>query len=225
VDVRVSVPPPARAARRLRTALLVLLLADAVAAWVVIVGVYTLLQRIWLGLADRVLPIPIETHVAQLEAARRLQGALTIATAVVFLLWVGRAHRNLRLLGVERLRFSPRAAVAAFLVPVVNVVVPLRVVSELWRASRPADPGSRPWWEAPTPALVTVWWILVVTAAIADPVWRRLAGDVHSLAIGGSTALFIAAQLGSVAAAVLGIAVVWTVDAEQGRQFAALERP
>jgi hypothetical protein len=218
-----SPPAPVRAARRLRTALLVLLLADAAAAWTVIVGVYTLLLRAWVSLAERGFPTAIETHVAQLEVARRLQGLLVVATAVVFLFWIRRAHRNLRMLGVPKLGFSPRAAMAAFLVPVVNLFVPVRVVRELWLASRPEDPHGPPWWEARRPFIVPVWWGLVVLAQLADPLWRPLAGNVESLAVGGSTLLFIVAQLAAIAAALLGVAIVWTVDAQQARHFASLE--
>lgn len=217
-------PPPVRAARRLRTAVVVLLLGDAAAAWVVVLGVYTLLQRVWLGLAGRVGAAEIETHVAQVQFARRFQVLLALATVVVFLLWLRRAHRNLRMLGVERLGFSPRAALAAFLVHVLNFVVPVRVVSELWRASRPeTDRGPR-WWEVRGPLLVAVWWALVVASSLADPLWWDISGGVDMLAIGGSTFLFIVAQLGRLAASLLTVAIVWTIDAEQARHFAVLER-
>lgn len=216
-------PPPVRAARRLRTTLVVLLLADAAAAWIVVLGVYTLLQRLWFGLAERVGPGPIETHIAQLEFARRIQGLLALATAVVFLLWLHRAHRNVRMLGVERLGFSPRAALAAFLVPVVNFVVPVRVVSQLWRASRPETPRGPRWWEVRGPMFIVVWWALVVASSLADPMWWHLSGGVESLAVGGSTLLFLVAQLGRVAASLLTVAIVWTIDAEQARSFEILE--
>jgi hypothetical protein len=217
-----SLPAPLRAARRLRTALLVLLLADAGAAWVVIAGVVTLLQRFWLGSADRVLPTSIETHVGQLEAARRVQGLLIVATAAVFLGWLARVSRHLHRFGVPRLRFSTGAAVAAFVVPLVNVLAPVRVVRELWLASRP-DAHDSPWWEARGPLLIPVWWALVVASQVADPVWRPLAGSMESLAVGGSTLLFIVAQLAAIAAAILGVAIVWTIDAQLMRQLAALE--
>ena len=216
-------PAPARAGRRLRTALLVLLVADAGAAWVVLIGVFTLLQRVWLSLGGVVVSASIETHVAQLQAARRIQGLLDLATVAVFLGWIWRAHRNVRMLGVARLGFSPRAAVAAFLIPMVNLVAPVRVVRELWHASRIED-TERPWWEAGVPGVVTAWWACVLVTAVADPVWRRLAADVDSLAIGGPTVLFMVAQLTNLAAAVLGIAIVWTIDARQAEHFQALER-
>jgi hypothetical protein len=219
-----SPPAPVIAARRLRTAVLTLLLADAVVAWIVVVGVYTLLQRLWLGLSERVLGAAIETHVAQLEVARRLQGVLVVATAVVFLVWVRRAHRNLRLLGVERLGFTPRAATAAFIVPIMNLVAPVRVVRELWLASRPeAELAGARWWEARVPAVIPAWWALVVVWQAADPVWQPLTGGVEHLAVGGSTFLFVVAQLAALAAALLGAAIVWTIDAAQARHFAALE--
>jgi hypothetical protein len=218
-----SPPPPVVTARRLRTALVVLLLGDAAAAWAVVAGTYTLVQRVWLGLADRSMPGAIETHVAQLEGARRLQGLLVVATAAVFLLWIRRAQRNLRMLGVDRLGFSPRAATAAFLIPVMNLVVPVRVVRELWLASPPERADGVSWWQARRPVIVPAWWALVVISQGADPVWRPLSGSVESLAVGGSTLWFLLAQLAAIAAALLGVAIVWTVDARQARHFASVE--
>lgn len=160
--------------------------------------------------------------VTQLEIARRLQGALGVATAVVFLLWVRRAQHGLRLLGVERLGFSPRAGRRRVSRP-----------SDQPRRSRAGGESSGTPVGAGTPraarggrrapVLVAVWWALVVVAAVGDPVWRQLAGSVESLVIGGSTLLFIVVQLANLAAALLAIVIVWTIDAQQARQFEMLE--
>ena len=62
---------------------------------------------------------------------------------------------NLSALGVPGLQFDARSAVKAFLVPLANVLLPLRTMAELWRASgsdwvlgdsdqRVAPPGADP---------------------------------------------------------------------------------
>ncbi len=67
--------------------------------------------------------------------------AMGLGGVVTFFLWVGRAYRNLPALGANELEYSPRSAIAWWLVPLVSLVVPLRMMIELWRAS---DPSIRP---------------------------------------------------------------------------------
>jgi hypothetical protein len=201
--------------RRLRATLRVLLVVDAVAAWFVVVGVYTFLERVWRGLGDRLLASPIETHVAQLQALRRLQGIAWVVTAAAFLLWLHRAYRHLSAMGVPGLQFDARAAVKGFLVPLANVLLPLRAMAELWRASAPdwipEDSAQR----AAPPAPILWWWVLLLVGTLADPPWGALAGSVEDLEIGGATLRLVAGQVAYVGAAALGLFVVRTIDRRQ----------
>jgi Domain of unknown function (DUF4328) len=204
-------PLPLLSTRRLRRALLTLLAVDAVTAWVVILGVYAFLERAWRGLGPRVLATsPIETHFAQLQAARRVQGLAWVATAVIFLLWLYRVHRNMSARG--GLEFTPRSAVNAFLVPLANLVLPVRVMAELWRAREPPRlPGDGRGATAVSPVILW-WWILFVAATLADPPVSSLLGSVEDIAIGGSTLVLMAGQLAQIASAVLAIVIVRTID-------------
>jgi hypothetical protein len=65
------------------------------------------------------------------------------ASAIVFLFWLHRAYKNLRPLGAEP-RYSPAWAVAAFLIPLVNLFLPFLILQETWRASDPAGRQSLP---------------------------------------------------------------------------------
>jgi hypothetical protein len=207
--------------RRLRTALRVLLVADGVAAWLVVVGVYTFLDRAWRGLGDRLLASPIETHLAQLQALRRLQGLAWVVTAAAFLLWLHRAFRHLSAMGVPGLQFDARSAVKAFLVPLANVVLPLRAMAELWRASGsdwvPEDGAQR----AAPPAPILWWWVLLVVGTLADPPWRALLGSVEEIAIGGATLRLVAGQVAYVGAAALALFIVRAIDRRQDARRAA----
>jgi hypothetical protein len=79
--------------------------------------------------------------------------ALSLAT---WLRWQHRAHRNLRALRVQALRYSPPAAVLGWLVPLANLILPLLAVRELWQASY-LDPPAGKWRNAPASG-VSVWW-------------------------------------------------------------------
>jgi Domain of unknown function (DUF4328) len=204
--------------RRLQTVLVTLLVLDAIVAWAVVLGVYTFVDRVWRGLASRTPAAgTLGTHLFQLEAVRLVQGIMWILTAIVFLGWVSRAHGALRVLGVRGLRFTAPSVTAAFLVPVLNVVTPVWVVSELWNASDNGWAPGSPWREAPTPPIVWWWWGVFLAACVLDPVWRPLLGGVEDIVIGGGTSMLVLAQLGAIAAAVLAIVIVKTVEGRQRR--------
>jgi hypothetical protein len=210
--------PPGGAQR----ALIISLGANAVMAWVVLVGLYTFFERIWRGLGGHFAGQSLAAHWAQVEAARRLQGLAWVVTAVLFLIWIHRVYGNLAALGVGRLRFSPRLALATFFIPLVNLLWPLLVIREVWEASQPgsaAAPGST----ARTPAWLAWWWALFVATTMIDPgPWRLVEDTGERFAMGGPSLLVMLAQLGEVAAAVLAIVAVRRVDAWQQARAMAL---
>jgi hypothetical protein len=88
--------------------------------------------------------------------------ASTVAAVAAFVAWTARAHRNLPALGVREGRLAGTWAVVGSLVPGANLVVPKRVVDDLWRASSPRlapFPGSG-WQRRPVGDLVHRWWAL-----------------------------------------------------------------
>lgn len=189
---------------------------NALLAWLEIVGIYTFLERVWRGLAGRFVgPETLDAHWAEVEMLRRLHGGIWIATALVFLVWLHRAYRNLPALGIAEPRFTPGAAVSAFVVPVLNVVMPVRVVRDLWNGSDPSRARER---DGPgrTAPWVAWWWGVFVASALLDPVVLRLAGNLHARLTIGTTVLLVLAQLLEMAAAILAMGVVWFVG--QGQQ-------
>src|SRR5437773_2571325 len=133
--------------------------------------------------------------------------ALGLGGVVTFLLWVGRAYRNLPALGAHELDYSPRSAIAWWLVPIVSLVVPLRMMIELWRAS---DPSIRPngrsdRQRAPFPKLLLTWWIVLwaaflldrLTISSEDPLWFSVVSVLQVLAAG------------------LAITVIWKIQLRQ----------
>ena len=93
------------------------------------------------------------------------QIALLLVAGVLLIAFTRRAYRNLSALDVVGLRLSRRWAVIGWLIPVVNLFVPKRLLDDTWRAS---DPAARPWtdgWQrASVPVPNQLWLVLGVVA-------------------------------------------------------------
>jgi hypothetical protein len=142
--------------------------------------------------------------------------ALVVA-AVLVLRWQVTAHRNLPALGDAEPRFGVGSGVASWFVPGVNLVRPLQVVGDLWRA------GER---GAAVPALLRAWWAAWVVALLAVVAAWTLLGEAEDVADrqridalrAGATAL-------SALAAGLAIAVVARTTSRQERRAVAVGAP
>jgi len=107
-----------------------------------------------------------------------LQAGLDFVTGVVFLKWVYRAYRNIQGFGAEGLRFSPGWAVGYYFVPILNLVRPVQVMSEIWRVSQ--DPQN--WLQRRGSWLIGTWWALFLLCSIATHASLELASDQWLLA-------------------------------------------
>jgi hypothetical protein len=198
----------------LSRSLVIALGANAVMAWIVLMGLATFVERLWRGMGGRLAGQSLEAHWGQLEAARRLQGLVWVVTAILFLIWVRRAYGNAVAGGSVRIRLSPRWVTGTFLIPGVNVVWPFLVMREIWAASGVEEgAGLEP---RPTPAWLAWWWGLFVSANLLDPGGWQLVEDTSTrFGLGWPTLLVVVAQLLSIAAAILGIVVVRRIEARQ----------
>lgn len=76
-------------------------------------------------------------------------GAAYLTAAVLMIIWTWRARKNLDAFPGALPQLDPGWAIAGWLVPLANFVVPVRVVAGIARDSL---------WRARTPVLVGVWW-------------------------------------------------------------------
>lgn len=89
------------------------------------------------------------------------QTALYIIAAVLFLIWIHRAHKNLTSLHATDLRFTPGWAVGWFFVPIMSLFRPYQVASEISKASDPnigAPIDGTSWKNIATSPIVGWWW-------------------------------------------------------------------
>lgn len=155
---------------------------------------------------------------------------VTALTFVFFLLWIYRVYRNLPALGAAGLKFTPRWAVGGFFVPFLNLVRPFQVMSEIWQVSSAVADlrNDTDWKDVPLPVLLRIWWgswllgnFLSQTSTLA-----ARGNDLDQLIV--SDWLSIAALVLNIAAAVLLIRIVRSVDlkqAEKRRRIAYLLSP
>ncbi|MDZ7734232.1 MAG: DUF4328 domain-containing protein [Acidimicrobiia bacterium] len=94
--------------------------------------------------------------------------AVAVPTAVTFLMWLRQAHLNLAALGAPDQRFSATWVVAAWFVPVVNLVVPKLAVDEIWRDSEPEAPSELTVLDdrGRVPPTVHIWWGCLAGAVV-----------------------------------------------------------
>jgi hypothetical protein len=100
-------------------------------------------------------------------------GLVELAVIITFLWWVYRANGNLRALSGMTLDFTPGWAVGWFFVPFANLVVPYRVVRELWVCSfqGKAETGA---------TTVGWWWGAFISGQLLSVLAWRSAGFVGS---------------------------------------------
>lgn len=155
-----------------------------------------------------------------------VQGLLYIAAAVAFLAWFFRAYTNLEILGVQGLRYGRRWAVGAWFVPFLNLFRPKQIANDIWRGSDPAAPEKVYAGAGPVPGLFAFWWAaFLVTGFLYNAASRadlRADGADELLAANG---LWLAADVTSIVATPLAIAVVRRTTSRQEARAAALEVP
>jgi len=148
-----------------------------------------------------------------------LQVAAFLATAIAFLIWIHRAHRNVPALGATDLKYSSRWAVGGFFVPFVNLVHPFQVVKEIWRVSDPASLNGTN--DTKTPPIVGWWWGLFLVSGFfssaVDPMVRHGAEKLSDVISASWLMLF--SDVLAVPPAILAILVVRTIDQMQEESY------
>ncbi len=143
-------------------------------------------------------------------------GSLVLG-AVFFGIWIHRAARNLRGLGRTGMTFSPAGCIGWYFVPFLNLVRPVKAMSELWRASASeADADGYGWMGAGrATGLVAVWWATWIIGNVIS----NVSGRVDDPGTSGAIGIF-----GSVAMAVAAIACILLMRGVASRQARAAER-
>ena len=105
-----------------------------------------------------------------------VQVVLSIASGIVFLMWIHRAHKNLPSLRATDLRFTPGWAVGWFFVPIMSLFRPYQVASEIWKASDPKVniTDGTAWKSAATSPIVGWWWAFFLISNVLGQIVLRM---------------------------------------------------
>lgn len=157
-----------------------------------------------------------------------LQLGLYLPAAALFLAWIYRAHKNLRLLNVSGLKYSPGWAVWGFFIPFLNWWRPFEVTKEIWKASDPTyrDAEGKTWHQAPVGSLLPLWWALWLASGVAGWVAFRsafLGNDLETLRTG--SIIMVVANACSVAAALPAMFVIRNIVVRQEEKLRSLGLP
>ncbi len=143
-----------------------------------------------------------------------------LVTAILVLIWIHRSYRNLPALGATDLKFTPGWAVGWFFVPFMNLFRPFQVMTELWKASDPAvsasDATARK--SASTPPLLGAWWAAWLIGNILVQVATRVIRRDEIGAAITATWLVMLSDILNIAAAVLLINIIRSVDTSQQKK-------
>lgn len=96
---------------------------------------------------------------------------LFVVTAVLWLMWMHAAYKNLDRRTDGRVRDSPAWAVGSWFIPLANLVVPYRITKELWRVSQDPDLEAL---APPKTTTVSLWWTLWILGNIASSAYARM---------------------------------------------------
>ncbi|HEU4508676.1 MAG TPA: DUF4328 domain-containing protein [Pyrinomonadaceae bacterium] len=139
--------------------------------------------------------------------------AIYSATVVFFLMWLYRAHDNLRAFNPwVRTDHSRGWAIGSFFVPFVNLVIPYRAVKEVWQKSGPPDEAFLA--EPGPPAFFPAWWVFWLFASITSNISMRLAFN-ENVPESTATIVSIVAGVLFIVAAVFAYLVVDAIDKRQ----------
>ena len=148
-----------------------------------------------------------------------LQFTVYLATAVVFLMWLHRAYKNLYAFGV-RTEQSPGWAVGNWFIPILNLFRPYQTVKELWVKSDPGVDFSKGYADAglsaSQPTLVGVWWAAWIVMIFVDRIAGRLAWQAETAdQLSFAESVGVVSNLITLVAAPLAFLVVKTIDRMQ----------
>jgi hypothetical protein len=142
-----------------------------------------------------------------------LELVIYFTTVVFFLMWLYRAHNNLRAFGFSnRLNYSAGLAVGSFFIPFANLVIPYRAIKEVWQKSGPPEEALLS--EPNPPAWFPVWWTFWLLSSFAGNISFRASFD-EKVPESTATMISIVASALSIVAAVFAYLVVDAIDKRQ----------
>jgi hypothetical protein len=126
-----------------------------------------------------------------------IHGIESLATMVIFVMWIYRANKNARRLGAVGMKFGPGWAAGWYFIPIANLFVPYLAMREIWKAS------ANPWnWTAQRSGwILPCWWLLFVVSTLANTFSNMVWQNVHTVELlkGAAGLSFMSGMLAAIA--------------------------
>jgi type II secretory pathway pseudopilin PulG len=149
---------------------------------------------------------------------------LLVVTGAAFIAWFRSAYTNVERLGVTGMRWSPGWAVGAWFVPFLALVRPKAILNDIWRGSDPRLPSGGSLGQEKPPVLYAFWWGLwLLSSVIAGGTGESFQNARTLSALSSATGAMMFSDVLSVIAAILAIAVIYSIDSRQRRRAEAVD--
>jgi hypothetical protein len=166
-------------------------------------GEYAFLQDVMAGAPFS------DDRAATIDARQRLMAFLwiigSLVVAVLFIRWLRNAHDQAVTMDPENVRYSKPWTIWGWIVPVVLLWIPFRIVKDTWRVLVGSDTDS-------APGFMVWWWGLFLTMnALAYMSFQLVSREEPDLLLAGS-ATGMLSYLAAIPAALLAVRVVKEID-------------
>jgi hypothetical protein len=144
-----------------------------------------------------------------------------IVTAIIFLIWVYRANKNLHAFKSPVLRFSPGWAVGWWFIPFANLFRPYQITAEISKASNPElDPSLNVVLHLPAPAIVGWWWALFLIGNIVTSIAGELMSGANYIQDAlNSTYTYVVADNINIIGLIVAILMVRKISQSQDNRY------
>lgn len=145
-----------------------------------------------------------------------------VATVVLFLVWMYKAHKNLEFLRPTNLQFTPGWVVGWWFVPFANLVKPFQAMREIWSESDPEVDDEPTFLSASlhtAPTYMGFWWAFWIISNIASNVTGNLFDPENMDRVQLTGMMFLATGVLSSVAASLAIMVIRDTTNRQEQRF------
>jgi hypothetical protein len=152
-------------------------------------------------------------------------GAVSIATWVLFLVWVHLAAKNVRAFNQQGLEYTPGWCVGWWFIPIASMWKPYSAMREIWQASDPDTVGpnaQQTWLGSPVPPMLLTWWVTYIASGFVAMIIALANLDLsgrHAQVTAGPSSFITHVLL-----AVSGVLIVLVMRQLAKRQEAAWER-
>ncbi|WP_406496794.1 DUF4328 domain-containing protein [Streptomyces sp. NBC_00846] len=152
-------------------------------------------------------------------SAGALQGVMTLATGIVFILWFRRLRMNAEVFDPSVQPMSPGWSIGAWFIPFANLVLPRRIAGGIWTASAQTNPDGS-WRTVPATAMNQWWGAWVCSLAFSWVTSRQYMRAEKTQEIIDAAGLVMASDALDIVAAVFAILFVRKLTRMQGERAA-----